>query len=61
MPQVQVAMDHYRELLFTSGLSSKQFIEFISSDRGFLGDHEYVCMVLSAFTARPVTDVFYSF
>lgn len=38
--QLQIAMDHYRELIFTSGMSSTQFVEWINRDRGFLGDHE---------------------
>ncbi|KAI0689331.1 hypothetical protein BC835DRAFT_1418580 [Cytidiella melzeri] len=41
MTQLQIAMDHYRELILTSGLSSLQFAELIKRDRGFLGDHEY--------------------
>lgn len=40
MTQLQIAMDHYRELIFTSGMSSTQFVEWINRDRGFLGDHE---------------------
>ena len=40
--QLELALAHYRELLFTSGLSSAQFAEYISRDRGFLDDHEYV-------------------
>ncbi|KIP01328.1 hypothetical protein PHLGIDRAFT_32560 [Phlebiopsis gigantea 11061_1 CR5-6] len=39
--QLDLALAHYRELLFTSGLSSAQFAEHISRDRGFLDDHEY--------------------
>lgn len=42
--QLDVALAHYRELLFTSGLSSEQFAECISRDRGFLDDHEYVSL-----------------
>ncbi|KAI0797333.1 hypothetical protein BC629DRAFT_1592375 [Irpex lacteus] len=41
MTQLQIAMDHYRELIFTSGMSSTQFVEWINRDRGFLGDHDY--------------------
>lgn len=42
--QLDVALAHYRELLFTSGLSSEQFAECISRDRGFLDDHECVSL-----------------
>ncbi|KAI0342241.1 hypothetical protein BDW22DRAFT_1429108 [Trametopsis cervina] len=41
MAQLQIALDHYRELILTSGLSSVQFVEYVSRDRGFLDDHEY--------------------
>jgi len=41
LAQLQMALEHYRELLLTSGLSCAQFVESVSRDRGFLGDHEY--------------------
>lgn len=37
---LDVALSHYRDLIHTSGLSSLQFADMISQERGFLGDHE---------------------
>jgi hypothetical protein len=39
---MEAALAHYRELVFTSGKTLTQFAESISSDKGFLDDHEYV-------------------
>ncbi|EKM57270.1 uncharacterized protein PHACADRAFT_254952 [Phanerochaete carnosa HHB-10118-sp] len=39
--QMEAALAHYHELLFTSGKTLMQFAECISRDKGFLDDHEY--------------------
>lgn len=49
---LEVALGHYRELIHTSGLSSLQFADMISQQRGFLGDHE--CVSPSAVNLRPI-------
>ncbi|GJE93113.1 hypothetical protein PsYK624_092720 [Phanerochaete sordida] len=41
LEQMEAALAHYRELLFTSGKTLTQFAECISRDKGFLDDHEY--------------------
>ncbi|KAJ3490053.1 hypothetical protein NLI96_g1723 [Meripilus lineatus] len=37
---LEEALSHYRDIIHTSGLSSLQFADMISQQRGFLGDHE---------------------
>lgn len=38
---LETALQHYRDLMLFSGLSSAEFAYRISQQRGFLGDHEY--------------------
>ncbi|KAL4253210.1 hypothetical protein ABKN59_004726 [Abortiporus biennis] len=38
---LQAALAHYRDLMLTSGLTALQFVDAVSKQKGFLGDHEY--------------------
>ena len=50
---LEVALGHYQDLALTSGMSLPDFVNVISRERGFLGDHE--CVESSRRLFRPLT------